>query len=237
VILGLLSDAHGSREGFDLGRRVLLDSGADCLWFLGDAVGYLPGTAVVDALLREDVSALRGNHDQAVLDSGLLDGPTGPSEQVLRHAEVAAALTPDQRDLLARLPIRHEIYTEVGWVLLVHGSPHDPLHGYVYPDTNLGPFVGDGYRVVVMGQTHWPFVRTHGDTTFVNVGSCGLPRDCGEHGSVALLDTDSGQARVLRFDLRAATAAALDRVGPVAPEVVAVLDRRPDTECFGERYA
>ena len=66
----------------------------------------------------------------------------------------------------------------------------------------------------------------------MNVGSCGLPRDCGHLGAACLFDDQTGEASVIRFDISAATQAALARCGPVAPEVEAVFERTGD--CFGE---
>lgn len=232
MILGFLSDAHGNLEAFDKGLAVLAAAGAESVYFLGDAVGYLPGTAVVDALVDGTVTGVRGNHDAAVL-AGVVDPR---ADAVLRHEETARALTLLHRAALEAMPERLELDSPVGPLLLVHGSPADPTGGYVYPDTDLAPLAGTGHRVVLMGQTHRPFVRDAGGTTFVNVGSCGLPRDCGAHGAAALLDDRTGTARIVRFDIRAETAAALKRCGPVAPEVLAVLNRRGDTDSCEESH-
>jgi len=101
----------------------------------------------------------------------------------------------------------------------------------VYADTDLDAFAGLGKRAVFMGQTHRPFVRQERDTLFVNVGSCGLPRDCGNLGAVCLFDDVQGTARIVRFDITSATTAALERCGPVASEVLAVFARRAPDGC------
>ncbi|MGH9275271.1 MAG: metallophosphoesterase family protein, partial [Acidimicrobiales bacterium] len=100
---------------------------------------------------------------------------------------------------------------------------------YIYPETEVAALGPDEARFVFTGQTHRPFVRRSDPTTYVNVGSCGLPRDCGHLGAACVFDAVSGEVEILRFDIRAATRAALERCGPVAPEVLAVFDRRgPD---------
>jgi predicted phosphodiesterase len=229
VILGLLSDAHGNREAFDQGLAVLREEGAQAVYFLGDAVGYLPGDSVVGAIREAGITPIRGNHEAM-----LLAGPDPHREGIFRLGETAAAMSPTNRAFLEQWPDRLELHTESGPVLLVHGSPRKPLDDYVYPDTDLQPFDVPGTRAVFMGQTHRPFVRTLGDTVFMNVGSCGLPRDCGHLGSAGLYDDVTAAARVVRFDIREATAAALRRCGPVAPEVLAVFDRRAERGCVGE---
>jgi predicted phosphodiesterase len=95
--------------------------------------------------------------------------------------------------------------------LFVHGSPSDPTYGYVYPDTDLSSFAGFEADVIFMGHTHRPFVRRNGDYLFVNVGSCGLPRDGDPRGSVCLFDTHSRSAEILRFDISQSSEAALSR--------------------------
>jgi predicted phosphodiesterase len=222
VIVGLLSDAHGNREAFDQGVDELRSRGAEVVHFLGDAVGYLPGDAVVDAIRERDVVAIRGNHDAMLLEGGV----DPARDEVYRLAETSAAMSATNRDLLASWPETRELDRPCGRILLVHGSPRRPLLDYVYPDTDLAPFAVPGTAIVFLGQTHRPFVRRSGETTFVNVGSCGLPRDAGDLGAACLLDDVTGEVEILRFDIREATRAALARTGPVAPEVAAVFERR-----------
>ena len=84
----------------------------------------------------------------------------------------------------------------------VHGSPADPLNGYIYPDTDLGGFEDLATDVVFMGHTHRPFIRTAGNVMVVNVGSVGLPRDNGNLSSVAVFDTDSRVCEIFRIPFR-----------------------------------
>jgi predicted phosphodiesterase len=173
--------------------------------------------------------AIRGNHDAMVL-SGVVNER---KEATFRHGDTLRCMTDEQRAYVEGWPAQLELESAFGPLLLVHGSPLDPLNGYVYPDTDLAPFAGR-QRGVFLGQTHRPFVRTLDGTVFVNVGSCGLPRDSGNLGSACLFDDVSGVATVIRYDIEAATAAALRRCGPVAPDVLAVFDRRDPDGCLGE---
>ena len=70
--IGLLSDAHGNPAGLGLCLDVLRAHGVERLFFLGDAVGYLPRWLPVLAMLREQgVTCIRGNHDDHVLKASL----------------------------------------------------------------------------------------------------------------------------------------------------------------------
>jgi hypothetical protein len=106
------------------------------------------------------------------------------------------------------------------------------LGGYLYPDTDLSPMADLGARYVFVGQTHRPFIRRGEHATFVNIGSCGLPRDCGHLGAVCVFDSQTGEVEILRFDIQEATRAALRRCGPVSPQVLAVFERR-SSDCHG----
>jgi predicted phosphodiesterase len=175
------------------------------------------------------VIAIRGNHDAM-----LLAGETDPGrDAIFQLGETAAGMSSANRSFMESWPDHLDLESEAGRLLLVHGSPREPLNGYVYPDTDLRPLGGTGARAIFMGQTHRPFVREAGETLFVNVGSCGLPRDCGNLGAACLFDDTRGTARIVRFDIGAATLAAIRRCGPVAPEVLAIYDRRSPDGCHG----
>ena len=60
MVIGLLSDAHGNPLGLRSCLAALRAAGAGQVYFLGDAVGYLPGEAeVIDILLAEGVVSQR----------------------------------------------------------------------------------------------------------------------------------------------------------------------------------
>ena len=225
MILGFISDAHGNREAFDVGIGLLRGSGAETIYFLGDAVGYLPGDDVIGAIRSAHAIPVLGNHDAM-----LLEGRVDPDrDELFRTGQTLRMSSNVNLKFLATWPDRRSVEAPIGRLLLVHGSPADPLGGYIYPDTEVASLAPDEATFVFMGQTHRPFVRRGGPTTYVNVGSCGLPRDCGHLGAACVFDSVSGEVEILRFDIQAATRAALERCGPVAPDVLAVFDRRgPD---------
>ena len=227
MILGFISDAHGNREAFDLGIGLLRSRGAETIYFLGDAVGYLPGDDVIAAIEAAGVVPVLGNHDAMLLERRV----DPDREGVFRIGQTLESASSASLEYLATWPDHRAVDSPTGRLLLVHGSPADHLGGYLYPDTELAGLDPDEASFVFNGQTHRPFVRRAERTTYVNVGSCGLPRDCGNLGAACAFDSVSGRAEILRFDIQAATRAALDRCGPVAPEVLAVFDRRgPDCD-------
>ncbi|MCP3678298.1 MAG: metallophosphoesterase family protein [Deltaproteobacteria bacterium] len=62
--IGIISDAHGNPFGLQACIDKLRKKGIKKIYFLGDAVGYLPlAGEVLEILKQEDVSSIMGNHD------------------------------------------------------------------------------------------------------------------------------------------------------------------------------
>lgn len=227
--IGVFSDAHGNAPALEKGLALLRENGAERLFFLGDAVGYIPGIQALD-LLRDtqNLSCLFGNHERILLAGDW----EGEREEVFRHRATDTALTDEQRVFLGT-------WADCGWqrerlpldVLFCHGSPREPLDGYLYPDTDLEPetqgleALSGGPCFVFCGHTHRPFIRRCRDRVFVNVGSCGMPRDDGRYGAVCLFDVCTARITVLRYDLEQETRALLAGL-EVHPQVAASFERR-----------
>ncbi len=120
-------------------------------------------------------------------------------------------------------------------LLFLHGSPWDPLQGYVYPKTVDDSFGILCYDVIFMGHTHRPFSISTKKALLVNVGSCGLPRDVGTFPSFAVYDTETGEATIHRVagDLQGV----LRRYENLHPAVYACLSRggEMETEMMSQR--
>ena len=218
--LGILSDAHGNVEAFQLALRVLEEHSVDEIYFLGDAVGYIPESGVVALLHCSKIRSIKGNHDDMLLQHNT----TVDQDAIYRHRETFAALSVLECQFLMTLPSQLRCNEHGVDILFVHGSPNEPLTGYVYPDNSLGEFSAVNADVVFMGHTHYPFVRHHGDKLFVNVGSCGLPRGSDLRGSVCVFDSLERDARIIRFDISGCCARALSRYS-LSPSVASLLKR------------
>ena len=84
--------------------------------------------------------------------------------------------------------------------LFVHGSPNDYTYGYIYPNTELSQFKIK-HNFIFMGHSHWSFKRSHGNKQFINPGSCGLPRDHGQYGSIGIFNFEDLTYQPIRFDI------------------------------------
>lgn len=219
MLIGFLSDAHGHVPAFHRGLSILHEAGAQQIFFLGDAIGYIPDAGVIRALRASDIPALRGNHEDMMLRDASAD-----RESIYRHGETLAQLTLEERAFVSSWPEQEQISVDGCDCLLVHGSPLEPLTGYVYPDSELAPLRDVSADMVLMGHTHHPFVRQEHGKIFVNVGSCGMPRGADARAAVCLLDTSTRDVRILRYDIAEQSREVLARYD-LAPAVVSLLKR------------
>jgi predicted phosphodiesterase len=220
VKLGIVSDAHGSIGGFEAARQALATANADRCIYLGDAVGYIPDISVARRIIELDLPWVAGNHEMMLLEGNY----PNDREEIYRLSEVRQQCVPTELTLIRNLPRLLDVEIDGAHCLFVHGSPRDPTFGYVYPDCNLAAVGGTEFDAVFMGHTHRPFVREHAGTIFVNVGSCGLPRDGSGQGTACIFDTATRQVRLLSFSLAAASRAAIDAF-VLARAVRDILDR------------
>jgi putative phosphoesterase len=178
--VAVLSDIHGVLPALD---AVLADpsvAAAERIVLTGDIAAGPQPVEVLDRLigLGERVVWVRGNADRELV-SLARGGDTAIPDPIAPWA--AAALRPDQVDLLAGLP--HPVTLEVGGfgdVLFCHGSPRDDDE-VVLVDTRLERWaealstVPPAVSTVVCGHTHMPFVRLAHGRLVVNPGSVGMP--------------------------------------------------------------
>lgn len=195
--LGVFSDAHGHVEGYQSARAELIKRGVDRIYYLGDAVGYIPDPTVVRLLIEDGFPWVMGNHERMLLDGR----STSDAEEVYRHKQVRGQLSATELQVIADLPVQISEMLSGFRCLFVHGSPRDPTHEYVYPDSDLSPFVGCGASFVFMGHTHRPFVRIQNGITFVNVGSCGMPRDGEPVGRAMICDLATCDVEFIDLDI------------------------------------
>lgn len=233
MLIGFYSDAHGNPRGAEACLRVLGGMKLDRLHFMGDAVGYMPDAeAVLDLVQASGAHCIRGNHEEMLL--GNLPY-SAAREEIYRIAPARERLTSERRAFIESWPLRREETHDGVRFLLVHGSPSDPVGGYVYPDTELTGYAELPCDVVLMGQTHRPFVRTAGAVTAVNVGSCGMPRDVGNLASCAVYDTAQRKVEILRVPFDAARIVS-DLGARVDASVAACLERTAKGDIVGRLF-
>jgi diadenosine tetraphosphatase ApaH/serine/threonine PP2A family protein phosphatase len=204
--IAVLSDIHSNIVALD---AVLLHAGdVDAIWHLGDVVGYGPEPdAVVERLGERQATGVRGNHDAAAVGGPEIDWFNPEARAAAEWTRDTMSAT--TRHWLEELPDRRT----VDGVLLVHGSPRDPLREYV---TDLEVAAENLARLetthALHGHTHVPvawiatpdriaLVHARDATgielgayrTLINPGSVGQPRDGDRRAAYLVLDQELGR--------------------------------------------
>ena len=227
-MIGLFSDIHGNLDAARRGIKILRQKGAEKFIFLGDSVSYGLDAGVVEYLRNfpHPLECLKGNHDDMLLSGNW------PQERdnIYQLSKTHEKLHKLDLAFMAEWHTRLTYKTPHGTALIVHGGPDNPLEQYVYPDDPL-PHVAGDIKFIFMGHTHRPFIRQFGNQTYVNVGSCGLPRDSGDLGCVCLFNLDKPKVEILRYDISDINQSMVETEGLHA-SVVDLYNRR-DPDYFG----
>jgi putative phosphoesterase len=228
--IGFLSDVHGNPVALGGCLEKLGELSVDRTFFLGDVVGYMPDAeACLGELRSVGMECQQGNHEAMML--GELPIPR-QSESAYRLADARASLTASRLQELAEWPESRELELDGRRILLVHGSPSEPLTGYVYPDSDLSSYGSLPFDLIVTGNTHRPFTQTVDGVLLANAGSVGLPRDTGNLAAFGVYDTDQGEFTIYRVPF--AVDQLLERFeGRLHPSVTACL-RRTDPSPEGQ---
>jgi predicted phosphodiesterase len=193
----VFSDVHGNLPALE---AILADIEARAVSqtiCLGDLVGYGPSPNEVALLVRDrGIPTLMGNYDQGI---GFETGDCGcvykTDEQ---RTEGAVSLhwtqdvvTAEVKKYLRTLEDHFLMQTLGGDLLAVHGSPRR-INEYLFEDRPASAMERMAreypYSAILFGHTHLPYGRPVGETTFVNVGSAGRPKDGDWRACYAIVD-------------------------------------------------
>lgn len=231
----IFSDIHGNRQAFEACLRDAAHRGAEATILLGDYVGYGGDpewvTAKVMELTASGSVALRGNHDTAVLDTGVEMNSQARAAMDWTRGELGRA----ERDFLFGLPLTERR----GDVLYVHADASRPDEWLYVSDAAdaARSLKGTDARVVFCGHTHHPAVHSMSATGkmtgfrpvegvpirllprhrwVVVAGSVGQPRDGSPAASYLLFDDATGEIEFRRapYDIDAAAARIRERKLP-----------------------
>jgi predicted phosphodiesterase len=236
--IAIFSDIHSNRQAFEACLAMARQQGAERIVLLGDYVGYgadpdWTASTVMD-LVRQGAIAVRGNHDNAIADTG---------EKMNVEAQIAIEWTRGQlgaaqRQFLADLPLT----ARTGERLYVHADASDPAAWkYVASVEDAAEsFAAVRERLIFCGHIHLPqlysmsvtgklirFVPTSevaipllpGRRWLAVVGSVGQPRDGNPAASDGLLDTATHELTYCRAAYDVAEAAERIRKAGLPPHL------------------
>ncbi|MPZ26756.1 MAG: metallophosphoesterase [Micromonosporaceae bacterium] len=178
--VAVLSDIHGVLPALEAVLAEPDVQAADRIVLTGDIAAGPQPVETLDLLssLGDRAVWVRGNADRELVT--LARGGTGDiPDQVAPWA--AGQLRPDQRELLAGLPLAAELdVAGLGRTVFCHATPRDDQE-VVLVDSSLERWaevlstLEDGVSAVVCGHSHMPFLRLAHRRTVVNPGSVGMP--------------------------------------------------------------
>lgn len=230
--LALLGDIHGNQLALDAVLAAATACGVERLLVTGDLVGYYyEPLQVLEMLNAWESHVVRGNHEDMLALAR--HDPVFLAKVESRYGSglrVALEQFDDQSlDELCDLPHPRELTLDGCRVLLSHGAPWDN-NQYIYPDSStdlLDRTAVQGFDLIVMGHTHYPFGRVVGGALVVNPGSVGQPRNRQPGAQWAFFDTTSKR---LEFHNEQYDSAALvrecQRRNPELPYLAEVLRRK-----------
>lgn len=213
MIYGILSDIHANLEALNSVLEFFVSKKVGHYACSGDIVGYGPNPNECAEIFRKlsPLSACVGNHDRAATGMKELTWFNEYAKKSLQWT--ARALNESNKIYLSELPKN----VTTGGMMLVHGSPRDPLDEYLLMrrqyEENVPHLLAD---VTLVGHTHVPFIFGHttayllknGESLtldqdkryIINPGSVGQPRDGDSRASCAVYDSEKRQFTLYRVD-------------------------------------
>lgn len=173
--IAIISDIHANIFGL---KAVLNDlPEVEKILCAGDITGYYPFVnEVIGEMKDRHIVCVKGNHDQYLIDG---KAPQSSSEVIKNSVKRTMKLisAPDL-NFIKSLPDHIDTTIDGRRAMMFHASPWNYLEQRIYPDySHFERFSSIIADVLILGHTHYPFVRKIGNLTIVNPGSCGQPRD------------------------------------------------------------
>jgi len=206
VRIGVFADIHGNGPAFEKIYESLGKESCNRYIFLGDICGYYYDQNGIIAILNKmpNLTSILGNHDAQFLKA--LDDRDFAKNYSTRYGKsfefLMESLAPESIEFLRKLSVDF-VDHDLG-IAAFHGSPWDPLEGYVYPDSEQARFDQLPFRLVFLGHTHYPMDIQRENIRIMNPGSAGQPRD-GGWPSYAVYDDETQSMEIMRipFDVDA----------------------------------
>jgi len=197
VSVAILSDIHANLPALKAVLSNIESLKVNRIICAGDIVGYYPfPDQVVEALQRNGVESIIGNHDRAVIHVNTVGMNRLAAEaarwtslnMAARHVDYLRLLRSRMRLRLGRLE-----------VAVYHGTPRDDDE-YLY-EADLSPELLEmcSCDLMISGHTHIPYLRRYPGGMIMNPGSVGQPRDGDPRACFGILD-DSGMASIHRVE-------------------------------------
>lgn len=206
MIIAVLADIHANYEALEAVYRDISGRQVETVLCAGDLVGYGPSPNEVINFIRErGIITVKGNYDDGTANSKEDCGCRFSDDQqkALGYASICwtnSNVDEANKKYLGSLSPYYSFMVEGKKVLLVHGSPDDPLLGYLDIDRDTVELEiiaqNSGADIIIFGHTHIPYHLILDGIHLINAGSAGRPKDGDPRACYALIDINGEKVEV-----------------------------------------
>ena len=192
--VAIFSDIYGNKYALEEALIKMNEIEIDIHIFCGDAVGYYYYHNEVIEILRNmnNIFCVLGNHDQMFID--IIDKKKDTKSYFEKYGssieQFLKSATKENIEFLRSLPEVRDILIDDLKIKIIHGSPWNPIKGYVYPNSDFNRYSDFDFDYIFQGHTHYPMKIKQGKCEIINPGSIGQPRD-GGFPSFVVFDTST----------------------------------------------
>jgi len=202
--IALISDIHSNLEALLAVLEEIDKLKIKSIFCLGDVVGYSSNSnECLEIIKKRKIPCCMGNHEQAVIKQDTFGFNVYATEAI---EWTISNITKENLNFIKTFPEKIEIKIDDIKILMVHGSPFDPINDYVFPNYPLDR-IADAVdaEVVVMGHTHVPFVKEVKGCLIINCGAVGQPRDHNPDACYLVFGEERRSATICRtkYDIKA----------------------------------
>jgi len=199
----ILSDIHSNYKALECINNYISEYNISKIFCAGDIVGYYTRPNETINWFRErNVISVLGNHDKAMFDNSILKTFNIYAKQACIWNR--RKIENFNLEYLKNLPEEYRIEVCGRSIYIVHGSPINHLGDYVYGDYIDNDFILKYFKnipdIIIMGQTHIPYIKQIRGTVIINPGSVGQPRDGDYRTCFAMVDTNLSNVEIIRLN-------------------------------------
>ncbi|MDC1434451.1 YfcE family phosphodiesterase [Flavobacteriaceae bacterium] len=200
--VAVISDIHGNYDALEAVLEECSNHKVEQYIFLGDYVGYYyEPKKVWDRINELEGVMIKGNHEDLLNDSFSSSTLSKTIEEKygVGHQIALEQFSASERQQICGLQAQ-KVISYYGYKFQInHGTPWDQ-NAYLYPDTDEDIFEKANqpeFDFVLVGHSHYPFIKRLSHSTIINPGSVGQNRKEGGVANWAFMDLETNSLEIM----------------------------------------
>ncbi|SHJ71834.1 phosphoesterase, MJ0936 family [Anaerobranca californiensis DSM 14826] len=202
--IAVISDIHSNIEALNSVLNKIQEENCQQIICLGDLVGYGPHpNEVIERIKGLNIPTILGNYDEAVGFYLPSCGCKIDNEWQKKQSENSLKWTQNHTSEINKKWLRglpEELFVEYNGkkIYATHGSPN-AINEYIYEsevEKIKEVLENIDVDIILLGHTHFPYIKKYKDKLILNPGSVGKPKDGDNRGSFAQIQFENGQVTV-----------------------------------------